>query len=128
MEPISQRPKPEIPGLIAQDARRRRRLFERFAGERRFWPLFRLWLLPVGALTFLVFFAGGVSAWTGADTLIVDGAPVHGWRGFLVTIEMVPVFTLCITIAVAGGIWLDHKLKALFQAGKRLVIGEKRKR
>ena len=125
MEPSLQHPKPEIPGPIARGARRRRRLFDCWETERRFWPLFRLWLLPIGALVLVISFVGGIAAWQGGDTVKVDGNAVHGWRGFVAAMRMAPAFILLFTTVSTGSIWMEWKLRTLFRGCIQRLFGKK---
>lgn len=125
MNPTQQRLSAEIPGPITRGARRRR-LFERFETERRFWPLFRLWLLPVGALVLLISFVRGIAAWQGGDTVKAGGDVVHGWRGFVTAMKMAPVFALLITSVIACYLWMEWQLRTLFRAILQRLFGKKR--
>ena len=125
MKPTPQRVETEIPGPIARGARRRRRLFDRLETERRFWPLFRLWLLPIGALVLVISFVSGIAAWPGGDTVKVDGNAVRGWRGLVAAMRMAPVFILLFTSLCAGCIWMEWKLRTLFRAIMQRLLGKK---
>lgn len=117
-----QRQVADIPGPLARTVRRRRRLLTLFSEERRFWPLFRLLLLPFGLALFLLTSVCGVAAWFGKEVVFEKGQAVTGWQGLSTALIGGLAMAIFFPACFAGFLWVE---RTVLPAIRRRVFGPK---
>jgi hypothetical protein len=68
-------------------------IFHIWKTEKRFWELFRLFLLPIGLMCFVIFLVSGIAAACGKNAIFDNGQPITGWRAVLYCLAGWPIFT-----------------------------------
>jgi hypothetical protein len=85
--------------------------------EKRFWKLFRHFLIPNAVFAGLICLVGAVAAACGGDAIFWDNRPVVGLEGVIVSIAYFPVVLLILTLAASWALFMDRQvLPAIWRA------------